>query len=460
MGLEEDEGTNPMVEDGAQLSRGLLGDEAKASAHPRRWVVVFLTACGSAMNAFMFMNFSPITELSASVFSVTGGQVNWLYSASLLSVLPAFFFAVDVTSRPRTQRSALVAMHALNLASASLRLVGTYLGSYVVALASSICLGVAASVVISAFTSVSQRWLPRRERAMGVAATVQSNYFGWLLGAVLVPFLCGAKVGLVRLLVVQCGAAAAVLAAAVAATPADADGDKGAASEAVVNADADAAAAAGGGDDALDIAPPAQQDLSLAAAVRELAARPRWVACCGAYALAGGVGFAVPAAQDIVFGGACAFSPKVTAVANAAFIASGVLAGLALGACDASVAAAGESAALLALMALGLLAVAGLAALVQLQAHCNEYACVGLMAAIGASTIGFVGTALGEAAKSAGPTPAARTYSGGCVEWWVQVAGAAITQIASNPHGFLVCAAVQAAAVLLAAAALLGLKRA
>ena len=58
--------------------------------------------------------------------------------------------------------------------------------------------------------------------------------------------------------------------------------------------------------------------------MRELAARPRWLASCAAYALAGGVGFAVPAAQDIVFDEACAFSPKVTALANL-FVASFLL---------------------------------------------------------------------------------------------------------------------------------------
>ena len=90
---------------------------------------------------------------------------------------------------------------------------------------------------------------------------------------------------------------------------------------------------------------------------------------------------------------------------------------------------------------------------------CDEYACVGLMAAAGASTIGFVGLALGEAGRSAGPSPAARVFSGGCVEWWLQVCGAAITQVASNRRGFETCAAFQGAALAAGAVALLGLRR-
>ncbi|KAH8075322.1 major facilitator superfamily-like protein [Aureococcus anophagefferens] len=330
------------------------------------------------MNAFQFMNFSPIADLSTGVFSATTGQVSWLYSASLLSVLPAFFLAVRWTSAPATQRGALRAMHGLNLAAALLRAGSAYVGSYALAMASSVLLGVAASFVISAFTSVSQRWLPAAERPLGVSLTVQANYFGWLLGAVLVPYACVAKGGLVRLLEVQAAAAGLLFALAAFGAP---EPPRTAA----------AAPRRGGRAADLDVAPPSPK-------------------------------FGLTTA-DIVFDEACAFSPKVTALANAAFIAAGVVTGLALG-----------------------------------FAH-DAYACVGLMAAAGASTIGFVGLALGEAGKSAGPNPAARVFSGGCVEWWLQVCGAAITQVASNRRGFETCAAFQGAALAAGAVALLGLRR-
>ena len=156
-----------MAEERGSLNDALLdGAAPKEAAHPRRWVAVGLTACGSAMNAFQFMNFSPIADLSTGVFSATTGQVSWLYSASLLSVLPAFFLAVRWTSAPATQRGALRAMHGLNLAAALLRAGSAYVGSYALAMASSVLLGVAASFVISAFTSVSQRWLPAAERPL------------------------------------------------------------------------------------------------------------------------------------------------------------------------------------------------------------------------------------------------------------------------------------------------------
>ena len=436
-----------MAEERGSLNDALLdGAAPKEAAHPRRWVAVGLTACGSAMNAFQFMNFSPIADLSTGVFSATTGQVSWLYSASLLSVLPAFFLAVRWTSAPATQRGALRAMHGLNLAAALLRAGSAYVGSYALAMASSVLLGVAASFVISAFTSVSQRWLPAAERPLGVSLTVQANYFGWLLGAVLVPYACVAKSGLVRLLEVQAAAAGLLFVLAAFGAP-EPPADGGAVAAEVAAAD-------------LDVAPPSPK-FGLTTAVRELAARPRWLASCAAYALAGGVGFAVPAAQDIVFDEACAFSPKVTALANAAFIAAGVVTGLALGFAHDAVERR-EAGCLLGLLGLGVAAIRGLAGAVLptgLVPACDEYACVGLMAAAGASTIGFVGLALGEAGKSAGPNPAARVFSGGCVEWWLQVCGAAITQVASNRRGFETCAAFQGAALAAGAVALLGLRR-
>lgn len=436
-------------DDKALLDEALLEEPAAAAPEappdPRRWFVILLTCGGSATNAFMFMNFSSSASLAERVFGTSGPNVSWLYSAGLLSVLPAFFVAVDAMSAPATQRRALVAMHAFNAVAAGLRLASVVAGSYALAMASSVACGLSASLVISSYTAVSGRWLPERERAMGVAALVQSNYGGWLLGAVIVPYACAAKRGLVVVLAAQAGVAGALLAAGAAFTP-----------SALVEA---APARAEDAPLALtDSGPPPAAAFSLGAAVREYRRRPRWLVAGLAYAVAAGVGFAVPAAQDIVFSETCGFSSKVNAVANAAFIAAGVLAGLGLGAASDAVAR-HETAVLLGFMAGGALALAGLAATVALPRHCNELAAIELMALAGASTIGFVGAALSEASKSAGPSPAARVYSGGCVEWWVQIFGAAVTQVASSKQGFVLCAGLQGLATLLAAAALLGLDR-
>ena len=53
--------------------------------------VLACATLASIINAFMFMNFSPIVELSRRRFRATEGQVSWLYSAALLATLPCLF---------------------------------------------------------------------------------------------------------------------------------------------------------------------------------------------------------------------------------------------------------------------------------------------------------------------------------------------------------------------------------
>jgi len=97
---------------------------------------------------------------------------------------------------------------------------------------------------------------------MGVAALVQSNYGGWLLGAVVVPYACAARRGLVVVLAAQTAVAGALLAAGAAATP-----------SALV--DAAPARAEDAPLELTDSGPPPDAAFSLGAAVREYRRRPR-----------------------------------------------------------------------------------------------------------------------------------------------------------------------------------------
>ena len=58
---------------------------------------VGLAATGVAVNAFAFMNFSAVASLSGHVLDAGVQAVSWLYSASLLCVLPAFFVPFALT---------------------------------------------------------------------------------------------------------------------------------------------------------------------------------------------------------------------------------------------------------------------------------------------------------------------------------------------------------------------------
>ena len=74
-----------------------------------------------------------------------------------------------------------------NLAGAWLRYTAALYSSYMCAVISSCCIGAAASVVICSFAYVPEQYFGTEERTLATALAVQSNYFGWALGCVLVP---------------------------------------------------------------------------------------------------------------------------------------------------------------------------------------------------------------------------------------------------------------------------------
>jgi len=78
-------------------------DAAAPPTKRGRHRVLACATLASIINAFMFMNFSPIVELSRRRFRVSEGQVSWLYSAALLATLPCLFQCMNqiVAARPR-----------------------------------------------------------------------------------------------------------------------------------------------------------------------------------------------------------------------------------------------------------------------------------------------------------------------------------------------------------------------
>ena len=198
----------------------------------------------------------------------------------------------------------------------------------------------------------------------------------------------------------------------------------------------------------LDEGPPVAR-ATLGKTLTDLARRPRWIVACFSYAVAAGVGFAVPAVVDDIFGDVCGAAPRRAARVGVSFILAGVAAGALLGRfpCEKR-----RRPLLVALLAVGALALGGLHAATA-RPPCRPLDAFGGAALAGAATIGFVGPALAEAAASAGPD--STVMAGGIVEWWIQVLGAVVTQAATRRNGFAVCACAQAVAALLLAGALL-----
>ena len=84
------EAPSPALNTSEEEDAAALEPTEDAAAPPTkrgRHRVLACATLASIINAFMFMNFSPIVELSRRRFRVSEGQVSWLYSAALLATL-------------------------------------------------------------------------------------------------------------------------------------------------------------------------------------------------------------------------------------------------------------------------------------------------------------------------------------------------------------------------------------
>eukprot|EP00656_Telonema_subtile_P005189 TRINITY_DN12358_c0_g1_i1.p2 TRINITY_DN12358_c0_g1~~TRINITY_DN12358_c0_g1_i1.p2 ORF type:complete len:267 (+),score=46.15 TRINITY_DN12358_c0_g1_i1:643-1443(+) len=164
-----------------------------------------------------------------------------------------------------------------------------------------------------------------------------------------------------------------------------------------------------------------------------------WLQCL-CYATLAGVSFAVPGFQTTVLSN-MDMSDKQAAWTNFAFIFSGVVTGLISGRVF-------EirhfSTALKTFFCVASVALLGLTVLGWVQdslTFTTNYALtVVLMAFAGGSTLGFIGIALAGINQTAHKAVHAE-YSGGAVEWWLQVVGAVLTQVADacQSQAFLIC---------------------
>ena len=400
-------------------------EEAAPPTKRGRHRVLACATLASIINAFMFMNFSPIVELSRRRFRVSEGQVSWLYSAALLATLPCFFAGATRMSNADTQRGAVLAIHVLNAVAALLRLAAVARASYAAAVASSLALGAGTSLVVASYAAVPLLWLPSGERAAGVAWLVQGNYAGWALGAAATPAVVVDGKSFGHFMFLQALACVVMVPVAQLLLPGSA-----ATREPLLEG-------------------PLVARATLGKTIADLARRPRWIVACLSYAIAAGVGFAVPAVVDDIFGDVCGAAPRRAARVGVVFILAGVACGALLGRfpCEKR-----RRPLLVALLALGAVALAALH-VATARPPCRPLDAFGGAALAGAATIGFVGPALAEAAASAGDE--SRVMAGGIVEWWVQIGGAVVTQAATRRNGFAVCACAQAVAAVLLAGALL-----
>lgn len=165
------------------------------------------------------------------------------------------------------------------------------------------------------------------------------------------------------------------------------------------------------------------------------------------FSLMGGISFAVPAIQDVIFEdfdtkGGKALNADDCSWTNFSFILSGIVTGLTLGYFVKSPSKFGFTLKILFVQAsLGLTGIA----IISYESKSFEkqtllFILLVLMGISGSGLLGFIGIGLASAVHQG--HPAEHSYSGGAVEWFLQAFGALITQVATdaNSAGFAISA--------------------
>eukprot|EP00756_Hemistasia_phaeocysticola_P031157 Hpha_TRINITY_DN16334_c0_g4::TRINITY_DN16334_c0_g4_i1::g.57876::m.57876 len=151
----------------------------------------------SACNAFQWMDYTSVSDTakwaladgSAPDDGIKSGPFNWLYSGGIIAAAVAMLFSIRFMDSFHFGVLAVGAV--LNVGGAWLRYLSLIVdsGNYNYALASSILVGIDCGILYSYFAALADRWFPERHRTMVVSLGAQSNYFGWCLGSVAVPSL-------------------------------------------------------------------------------------------------------------------------------------------------------------------------------------------------------------------------------------------------------------------------------
>ena len=74
----------------APLLRDELPDEEPMEPDlSKRWLVISMFGLSTAMNAFMWFDYSAIPETFQAAFDASDSMLNWTYTIALLSTLPS-----------------------------------------------------------------------------------------------------------------------------------------------------------------------------------------------------------------------------------------------------------------------------------------------------------------------------------------------------------------------------------
>jgi hypothetical protein len=417
--------------------------ESDPAGDDSRWFVLANFAFHSACNGFMWMDYSTVSEQASEAIDVKLADINTLYSVSFMAAVPSIVCAMCFLDR-HDWVTMLVGTSSTVLC-AWLRFAAVWQSSYVLALSSSAALGMGVSIVFTGFAKIPATWFsPGPERAIASAIAVQSNFFGWALGGVLVPALVGSPHSLRALCFTQalvvslCWLAFFMF-----------HRDKPDLIQRLNSAVRVSTEEVG---DEMKIQQIATDKKIRRGSFAEIVADEQtrkaafgYMSNCK-YAMQGlgcallqAVGFTIPGVQEEIFG-AEGYSAKTCSWTGFAFIISGVIMGMSLG----KFAPSGTAAAyklVLALFWSCAFAASSLQAVYwygdDLSSLARYWTYLPLMGVVGASSLGFLNLHLPVVCGTA--EPVSEALSGGLVELVGQVLGSVLTTL-STGRQFWVCA--------------------
>ncbi|KAK3282860.1 hypothetical protein CYMTET_9421 [Cymbomonas tetramitiformis] len=386
----------------------------------RKWLVLLAFSFNSACNAFMFMDYASVSSVAEDIFDCGDSSLNWLYSASLLTVIPA---AIPASYFLNTRNWETTGVGVLcNCVGGWLRWWATKQESYWLALASSIAIGLSAAVIITSVTQVAMRWFPADQRGFACGIAAQANYFGWCLGG-LIPNIVKEDEQLKTLLFFQALVVTTSLILFLAfhrARPSGPVDDFEGTHSLLEEKDS-------------------EDKLGMQESLRQMFTNPQFGLQCICFSLLGGISFTIPAVQDIIFD-AHGFSSQQTTWTNFSFIATGVVTGLVISAKFSDpryLSRVLKTAFLVASITFTLMTILTYSHKV-ISKEVEYVLYVVLMSFGGAASLGFISLGLASAAETAHPV--SETYSSGAVEWLLQGFGALLIQMSTANVGFILCA--------------------
>eukprot|EP00929_Paragymnodinium_shiwhaense_P044771 TRINITY_DN22955_c0_g1_i1.p1 TRINITY_DN22955_c0_g1~~TRINITY_DN22955_c0_g1_i1.p1 ORF type:complete len:445 (-),score=21.63 TRINITY_DN22955_c0_g1_i1:1090-2424(-) len=373
------------------------------------WLTLMAFCYTAASNAFLFMNFCTVTDLSQEIFHISTAQVTMTFSVALFATLPCTFIAAYYLQRKSW--GCFCAAAILNAIAAWLRWWSVKQRSFAICMASTACVGFSFAVCCMAYAVVGERWFEGTQRLLATSIGVQSNYGGWCISAWLIPTVVKTmqdqEVFLFRqALAVSFGL---ILFAAFHSERA---------------------------------AKPLEEPAPVGSSVATMMKSPDYLIQLACYSTLGAISYAIPGVQDGLLGDTLGLGSDQTKWTNVVFIASGVAAGLLAGyytpphphnlikLCFVIAACA--------MLVISFMIGGG--HVLEIGPPSLRVVFDVLLAAMGlagAASLGFLG--LGLAVITEAVPGVNEAYSAGAVEWFVQLGGAVLTQLASSPAGFHIC---------------------